>query len=57
MQKSGETSFAGRSSGRVSLRPGENGIAYLSVSTAIADGMAADYRLTLIAKLCQSGQV
>lgn len=55
-QKTDETSFAEAfKRRRVSLRPGENGIAYLSVSTALPDAMAADYRLTLIAKqLCQS---
>lgn len=35
---------------RVSLRTDESGIAYLSCSTAVTEAMAADYRLTLIAR-------
>lgn len=35
---------------RVSFRPDDNGIGHLSVSTMLTDGIAADYRLTLIAK-------
>lgn len=35
---------------RVSLRTDESGIAWLSCSTRVTDAMAADYRLTLIAR-------
>lgn len=50
-QASPDTSFAAAfDKRRVSLRPVENGMAVLSTTSALPDAIAADHRLTLIAK-------
>lgn len=42
---------------RVSFRPGDNGMGHLGVSHMVTETMAADYRLTLIAKkLCEGDE-